>query len=609
MSKHPDLILITAIAFLIIVFHGFSTAAESSLKWSFGSGLDCPDPPAVAGDGTVYASVYERETSSYALYAIHPDGTVKWRLTSEHSFCAPTLGFDGTIYIVSSSNKLYAIDPDGKEKWRFEDASFYSGSEPAIGSDGTIYVAWGDRLFAFSPFGRKKWDLWLHGSEFLNTPAVGPDGTIFAGSDSGIVYAIALDGTERWQFDAGGPHNALVRSAPAINSDGTLYIGSGDGNLYAINPDGTEKWRFQTGGFVSASPVIGFDGSIYVGSDKIYAVSPDGNEKWHFGEGLNVFGAAAVGSDGYLYAALDGALYALGPDGGEAWHLDTSIAVYSAVAIDPSGTAYVGSSQSLYAINTGSGGLAATPWPMAFRDPAHTSLQKKQEVADLNRDQSVTLSDALLAMDLLSESISLSQKTTYQVWEIDENNDGQVGIQESIYALQLAAGLRPCNDCVPHWPLEPVVGTVFQFRRTNREGISWTSTLQIMGKEVLNGRTYLQMRHSNYESGLVENFKIRIADSQVYALMDTEELLMWQTGPVGMVWNVGDKQIKIRAINYVTTPYGGPYPAYVFENHVPAQNSPCWYEYYIPGLGGIREVDHWVDNAPVIQELYDISFP
>jgi hypothetical protein len=310
-----------------------------------------------------------------------------------------------------------------------------------------------------------------------------------------------------------------------------------------------------------------------------------------------------------LYTALDGALYALGPDGNKAWHLDTATAVYSAVAIDSNGTAYVGSSQSLYAINTGSGGLAASPWPMVYRDMSHTSLQKKRIFGDLNRDQSVTLSDAFLTMELLSGSMPPSQKTKYQVWEIDVNNDGQVGIQESVYALQHAPGLRPCDDCVSHWPLEPDVGTVFQFRRTNREGISWTNTLQIMGTVTLNGLTYLQMRHSNYEPGLVENFGIRITDSQIYALMGAEELLLWQTGPLGMVWTAGDKQTKIRAITCVTTPYGGPFRAYVLESHVPALNSPCWYEYYIPGVGCIREVDHWVEHAPVIQELQNISSP
>jgi len=36
----------------------------------------------------------------------------------------------------------------------------------------------------------------------------------------------------------------IVSSSPAIGSDGTIYVGSYDCKLYAINLDGTEKWDF-----------------------------------------------------------------------------------------------------------------------------------------------------------------------------------------------------------------------------------------------------------------------------------------------------------------------------------------------------------------------------
>jgi outer membrane protein assembly factor BamB len=40
--------------------------------------------------------------------------------------------------------------------------------------------------------------------------------------------------------------------------------------LYAINPDGREKWRFEIGNWVSSSPAIEADGTIYVGSEDSY---------------------------------------------------------------------------------------------------------------------------------------------------------------------------------------------------------------------------------------------------------------------------------------------------------------------------------------------------
>ena len=59
-------------------------------------------------------------------------------------------------------------------------------------------------------------------------------------------------------------------SSPVIGSDGTIYVGSDDHNLYAINPDGSKKWNFKTRFEVSSSPAIGSDGTIYVGSEDNY---------------------------------------------------------------------------------------------------------------------------------------------------------------------------------------------------------------------------------------------------------------------------------------------------------------------------------------------------
>ena len=45
-------------------------------------------------------------------------------------------------------------------------------------------------------------------------------------------------------------------------------MGSRDGNLHAVNPDGTEKWITDEGWYwIDSSPVIGADGTVYVGSN------------------------------------------------------------------------------------------------------------------------------------------------------------------------------------------------------------------------------------------------------------------------------------------------------------------------------------------------------
>jgi len=86
-------------------------------------------------------------------------------------------------------------------------------------------------------------------------------------------------GTVLWEFKTG----SWVTSSPAIGSDGTVYVGSGSWNLennklYAINgKTGVKLWEFKPGSSVSSSPAIGSDGTIYVGSDdkKLYAIKTD----------------------------------------------------------------------------------------------------------------------------------------------------------------------------------------------------------------------------------------------------------------------------------------------------------------------------------------------
>ncbi len=53
---------------------------------------------------------------------------------------------------------------------------------------------------------------------------------------------------------------------------------------YALNTDGTEKWKYRMGDEVWSSPVLGQDGTVYIGSydDHLYAISKNGTVKWKF---------------------------------------------------------------------------------------------------------------------------------------------------------------------------------------------------------------------------------------------------------------------------------------------------------------------------------------
>jgi outer membrane protein assembly factor BamB len=189
---------------------------------------------------------------------------------------------------------------------------------PAVGQDGTIYIGCFDgEFFAVAPDGKEKWQFQA-GREVKSSPAIADDGTIYFGSRDRQFYALTAEGKLKWKYATG----AWVDSSPAIAADGTVYFGSWDKNFYALNPAGGLKWKFATGAVVDSSPAIASDGTIYFGSHdkKFYALDPDGKVRWTFATEAEVTSSPAIGDDGTIYfTSTDGNLYHLKADGTELW--------------------------------------------------------------------------------------------------------------------------------------------------------------------------------------------------------------------------------------------------------------------------------------------------
>jgi len=160
----------------------------------------------------------------------------------------------------------------------------------------------------------------------------------------------ADDAAEKWSFRTGSG----VASSPVIGPDGTVYVGSDDGCLYAIGQDGTKKWSFKTGGSVISSPAIGPDATIYVGSGdgRLYAINQDGSFKWAYETSDAVYSSPVIGVDGTIYiGSWDHHVYALSPDGLLRWTFGTGDGIFSSPTIGLDGTVYVGSSDGkVYAV-------------------------------------------------------------------------------------------------------------------------------------------------------------------------------------------------------------------------------------------------------------------
>ncbi len=166
-------------------------------------------------------------------------------------------------------------------------------------------------------------------------------------------------GDLKWAYRCG----RYCQSSPVIGADGTIYVGSHDAKLHAINPDGSGKWTYTTGDMIWGGAAIGEDGTIYIGSydDYLYAINPDGTLKWRYGTGSNISCSPALGEDGTIYfGSWDRSFYALEDSvtyGKLKWkYTGTGWFAFSSPAVGQDGTVYVGSyDDSLYAFNPDDG--------------------------------------------------------------------------------------------------------------------------------------------------------------------------------------------------------------------------------------------------------------
>lgn len=229
------------ILYAYVGFDLYAIYPNGERKWVFDpgpGGSPCGASPVVGSDGTIYA-VLGKEI----LHAVDPDGSLKWEFYleayDEHSYTSPALDAEDVIYFGSENGKggyLYAVYPTGILKWRiFAGKDRPVRASVAIDEDGTVYAAtkaFSHRqpaeLLSISPLGVINWRYPLESVHFTpddaySTPAIGADGTIYVAAETGFVYALNRNGTLNWKQDF---HCGINWSSPVLIDDGTLYIGT-----------------------------------------------------------------------------------------------------------------------------------------------------------------------------------------------------------------------------------------------------------------------------------------------------------------------------------------------------------------------------------------------
>ena len=289
--------------------------ANGLVKWRFQA--DSPyilQRPAVGADGTVVI-----HDSSGNVYALRPDGSLKWIFTTR-VFAAgpPSIGLDGTVYVADSST-ITAIKPNGSLKWTFTEPPGGQGviAGPTVGPDGNIYAVTdigGLGALALSPAGRLLWsntgdpvmaEQGQLGVEMSFGPSH-PGGAVdqfyvtfddFGSSERDHMYAFRLTtGAQVWTiplFMTKDTSGMMQQQRPIVGPDGTVFLSAsvptgGNWSLNAFDPANGALLRsyFPSPGLGMSVPTVGTDGTVYFGQSLSYLQGvTDFIPKWTFFDG------------------------------------------------------------------------------------------------------------------------------------------------------------------------------------------------------------------------------------------------------------------------------------------------------------------------------------
>ncbi len=170
---------------------------------------------------------------------------------------------------------------------------------------------------------------------------------LYAGSDPNDNSSVPdADVTNDWRIQT----NEGRLSDLAIGQDGVIYVGAQSGFLYAINPDGTQRWRFDDSlriGSITENPVVSNRGDIYTYTDIniIYHFNVKGQLVWYWNTEAEVLHKPLVTPDNHLIIAIDNNLCQLPADGSLVDCVEMGSTITAAPVVDAQGTIYFGTSE------------------------------------------------------------------------------------------------------------------------------------------------------------------------------------------------------------------------------------------------------------------------
>lgn len=229
---------------------------DGSLRWQAAAGGKS-DSPSVAPDGTIYVG-----DELGRVRAITAAGVIAWTyqvdaLASGLSggvTAPPTIAADGTIYVGNAaaldqgfpSAYLYALRPDGTLKWKYRipgrggDGKTGFHTPVVLDRDGNIYgCALNGSCYSWAPDGRLRWEyVAVAGRWNQTTPLLVSDGLIWILDATGEIHALADPDRPLLQAEPAALAATPCVGAAPFTLDLTVAIGATDANWQAtITPE------------------------------------------------------------------------------------------------------------------------------------------------------------------------------------------------------------------------------------------------------------------------------------------------------------------------------------------------------------------------------------
>jgi hypothetical protein len=385
-------------------------------KWAFDvapAAAPIKTSPAIGTLGTVYFGTVALGSTG-TLYALNPDGTVKWAYDAGAIEASPAVGVSDagaeTVFVASTNPTGAAIaaltaggvlttacsqagGSTSNASLAISDTTF--ALETVVTGVGLINSA-GGRITAVRP------NASATGDRCRDTPSAGlttfpatisMDGAnAYFGDDNGNVQGFSFISTG-WSAKTGWPVTAslFTRGLAIVGTDVVGGGGPGQGGVFRIPASGTSvAWKYPAGVSSPAwSPAVGSGNGIYFGNQTpaLTKVLMNATTAVTATPAATVKGAPAIGQDGVIYTAdSSGELAAWTGTLGGSWALSGLGTVESSPALDCArdvagaklpgrpGVIYLGSnSGKLFSFIVDSRGIDTTaPWPKYQHDPRNT---------------------------------------------------------------------------------------------------------------------------------------------------------------------------------------------------------------------------------------------